>query len=141
MNKTSLVGVVSGALMVCSLLICPIGNAAPGEDQPESKVNKEDAGKEPEEYIAAELDKVGLDSGEIQDVGGNRYLVDVERFDSGSDAITTKGRFRPCTLKVKLEKGKIQMERCGLEDAGLIPNTKQFPSSLKIEEGDIWGRP
>ena len=127
MKRILILTLVVGVLVVSSLLIWPVANAASGED--------------PEGYISGELDKLGLDTGEIKAVGGDRYLVDIDKFDSRSDALTTTGKFRPCTLRVKLEKGKIQLERCGLEDAGLIPNTKQFPSSLKIEDDDIWGRP
>jgi preprotein translocase subunit SecF len=141
MKRTLLVTVIVGVLVVSSLFIWPNGNAAWGEDQPEGQATQADAGEDPEGYISEELDKLGLDTGEIQSFGDDRYLVDIEKFDSRSEAFTTTGKFRPCSLKVKLEKGKVQLERCGLEDAGLIPNTKQFPSSLKIEEGDIWGRP
>ena len=148
MKMPSLVKVGAGVLVFFSLLIWPQVNAAWGEDQtgagveqPEGKVNINDTGEDPEGYISGELDKLGLGTGEIQSFGGDRYLVDVEKFDSGSDALTITGKFRPCSLKVKLVNGKVQLERCGLEDAGLIPNTKNFPSSLKIEEGDIWGRP
>ena len=148
MKISALVKVFAGGLVVFSLLIWPQANAAWGEDQPgagveqpEGKANMDGMEEDPEGYISGELDKLGLDTGEIQDVGGDRYLVDVEKFDSGSDALTTTGKFRPCSLKVKLVNGKVQLERCGLEDAGLIPNTKNFPSSLKIEDGDIWGRP
>jgi len=148
MKISALVKLVAGVLVFLSLLVWPQVNAAWGEDEPgdgveqfEGKTNMNDMGEDPEDYISGELDKLGLDTGEIQDVGGDRYLVDVEKFDSGSDALKTTGKFRPCSLKVKLVNGKVQLERCGLEDAGLIPNTKNFPSSLKIEEGDIWGRP
>ena len=131
MKRASLVIFIS---VVSFFLIGTAGNAAWGEEQPGTE-------DDPEGYISEELDRVGISTGEIQDVGDDKYLVDVEKFDSRSDALTTTGKFRPCTLKVRLDKGKIQLERCGLEDAGLIPNTKRFPSSLKIEEGDVWGRP
>jgi len=131
MKKTSLVIFIAA---VSFFLIGTAGNAAWGGEQPGTQ-------DDPAGYISEELDRVGISTGEIQDVGDDKYLVDVEEFDSRSDALTARGKFRPCTLKVRLDKGKIQLERCELEDAGLIPNTKRFPSSLKIEEGDIWGRP
>ena len=141
MKRTSLIIFVAGVLAVSSFLVWPVGNAAWGEEQTGGKEKQSGTEDDPAGYISEELDKVGLDSGEIHAVGDDRYLVDVENFDSRSDALTTTGKFRPCTLKVRLDKGKIQLERCGLEDAGLIPNTKRFPSSFKIEDGDIWGRP
>jgi len=131
MKRASLVISIS---VVSFFLIGTAGTAAWGGEQPGTQ-------DDPESYISEELDRVGISTGEIQSVGDDKYLVDVEKFDSRSDALTTTGKFRPCTLKVRLDKGKIQLERCGLEDAGLIPDTKRFPSSLKIEEGDIWGRP
>ena len=141
MKRTSLIIFVAGVLAVSSFLVWPVGNVAWGEEQTGGKEKQSGTEDDPAGYISEELDKVGLDSGEIHAVGDDRYLVDVENFDSRSDALTTTGKFRPCTLKVRLDKGKIQLERCGLEDAGLIPNTKRFPSSFKIEDGDIWGRP
>ena len=131
MKRASLVIFIS---VVSFFLIGTAGTAAWGGEQPGTQ-------DDPESYISEELDRVGISTGEIQSVGDDKYLVDVEKFDSRSDALTTTGKFRPCTLKVRLDKGKIQLERCGLEDAGLIPDTKRFPSSLEIEEGDIWGRP
>jgi hypothetical protein len=148
MKRTSLVIFIAGVLAGSFFLVWPADNAAWGEDQtgvcverPKGTATQSGTEDDPAGYISEELDRVGLSTGEIQAAGDDRYLVDVENFDSRSDALATTGKFRPCTLKVRLDKGKIQLERCGLEDAGLIPNTKRFPSSLKIEDGDIWGRP
>jgi hypothetical protein len=148
MEKKIQITVFAAVLVVSSVVLQPICNVAWGEDKapvcvqkPEDTPSQADRIDNPEGYISGELDKLGLDTGDIDSLGDDKYLVDVERFEYKSDALRTTGKFRPCTLKVKMVNGKVRLERCGLEDAGLVPDKNRFPSSMEIEEGNIWGRP
>ncbi len=139
------------AVALMSFLFVPLwpaGNALHGQEQ--APVQGEESGgpaapagevADPQRYISDELGKVGLETGEIEPVGGDEYLVNIERYEPGSEALTEKGKFRPCSVRVKMDKGKVVLERCGLEDAGLQPVEKNFPSSMGIDDGTIWGRP
>ena len=100
----------------------------------------QDQTEDPGEFISDQLEKIGLDTKQVNPIGEDEYLVDIEKFESGSGALSTKGKFRPCTLKVKVKKGKVILERCSLEDAGFRSDSSRFPSSLGIEEEGIWGR-
>jgi SET domain-containing protein len=148
MERKVQITVVAAVLVVFSIFFQPADNIVRGEDKapvcvqkPEDKPSQADRIENPEDYISGELDKLGLDTGDIDSLGDDKYLVDVKRFENKSDALRTTGKFRPCTLKVKMVNGKVRLERCGLEDAGLEFDKNRFPSSLEIEEGNIWGRP
>ncbi|MBN1637274.1 MAG: hypothetical protein JW920_12215 [Deltaproteobacteria bacterium] len=143
--------VIPAALMVIVLTITwSISTAHSTEEQDPSPVcapsNKPSQDFIPpdenrDNSITLKLEELGLYTGKVEKLADDVFRVDIDDFEEQSQALSRETRFRPCSLMIKVEKGKVLLERCSLEDAGFQTDKKLLPPSIDIEEDKIWGRP